>query len=143
MHYHLADTEARAKDPAASALLLDRDGFVNETSRANIVALIDGEGLVSPRKNKILPGVSLAVIEELAHQADIKFVYRDIMPFELVTASEVMLCSTATCLWPVLKIDENQIGDSQPGPVFRQLLKEWQHLVGVDIEAQALQFAER
>ena len=143
MHYHLADTEARSKDPAASALLLDSDGFVNETSRANIVAFIDGEGLVSPRKDKILPGVSLSVMEELAEQVGEKMIYRDMMPFELVTAKEVMLCSTAACVWPVVKIDENQIADGEPGPMFKKLLKEWQHLVGVDIEAQAVEFAER
>ena len=143
MHYHLADTEARSKDPAASALLLDRDGFVNETSRANIVALIDGEGLVSPRKDKILPGVSLSVVEELARQIGEKMIYRDMMPFELVTAKAVMLCSTAACVWPVVKIDDNQIANGEPGDMFKTLLKEWQHLVGVDIEAQAVKFAER
>ena len=143
MHYHLADTEARSKDATASALLLDRDGFVNETSKANIVALIDGEGLVSPRKDKILPGVSLSVVEELAQQVGEKLTYRDIMPFELVTAKEVMLCSTAACIWPVAKIDGNQIADGQPGEVFKRLLKEWLHLVGVDIEAQAIEFAHR
>jgi len=137
------DAEARAKDPSASGLLLDRDGFVNETSRANIIALVDGEGLVSPRKDRILPGVSLSVVEELALQVGEKLVYRDIMPFELVTAKEVMLCSTAACLWPAVKIDDNQIANGKPGETFKQLLKEWQHLVGLDIKAQASKFAER
>ncbi len=143
MHYHVADVEARSKDPAASALVLDRDGFVNETSKANILALIDGEGLVSPRKNKILPGVSLSVVEELAQRIGEQVTYRDMMPFELVTAKEVMLCSTAACIWPVVMLDGEKIADGQPGEIFKKLLKEWQHLVGVDIEAQAIEFAER
>ena len=66
MHYYLADKEAREADPKARALLLDLDGFVCEASTANILAYIEGEGLVAPLQEKILPGISMSVLKELA-----------------------------------------------------------------------------
>ena len=143
MHYFLADRQAREHDPVAAALLLDQDGFVNETSKANIVAFIAGEGIVSPRKHKVLPGISLAMLEELSAKCAIPFGYRDMMPFELLTAQEVMLCSTAACVWHVARIDGQMIGDGKPGAICQQLLKEWGYYVGVDIAQQAEQFAKR
>lgn len=143
MHYHLADQRAQAKDPTASGLLLDSDGFANETSKANVLAVIEGEGIVSPRREKILPGITLGVIEELAEQLETPITFRDIMPFELVTAKEVLLCSTAACVWAATKIDGEKIGDGEPGPICNQLLAEFGFLTGKKIADQAAKFESR
>jgi hypothetical protein len=47
------------------AILLDRHGFVSEATTANVVIYRAEEGLVSPLPEKILPGISLAVMTEL------------------------------------------------------------------------------
>ena len=74
MHYYLADREAAKLDPGARALLLDRQGFVSETSTANVVAYFASEGLVSPPRSQVLPGISLQVLIELAGRLNIPFV---------------------------------------------------------------------
>ena len=50
-----AGPRARA---GARALLLDERGFVTEASTANILVYYRDEGLISPPKERILPGVT-------------------------------------------------------------------------------------
>jgi branched-subunit amino acid aminotransferase/4-amino-4-deoxychorismate lyase len=143
MHYYLADSQARKFEPGARALLLDGDGHVLEASTANIVVHRRDAGLVSPPKEKILPGVSVGVVTELARSLGIPFVHRDLTVDDLATADEVMLCSTSPCVWPVVRLNGETISGGVPGEVFRKLLAGWNALVGLDIQAQAERFARR
>lgn len=143
MHYYLADVAARRVDPHARAVLLDHAGDVCEASTANLVAYFDREGLVSPPREKILPGVSVAALAELAQQEQIRFAERPLRVDDLFRADEILLTSTSPCLVPVTRLDGRPIGAGQPGPIFRQLLAAWSRWVGVDIQAQAERFARR
>lgn len=143
MHYYLADLQARRIEPGARALLLDADGHVLEASTANICVFRRGEGLVSPPKEKILPGVSIAVIAELAGAVQIPFNHRDLTVDELRDADEVLLCSTSPCVWPVLRLNGQPIGAGKPGETFQRLLTAWSELTGVNIQSQAERFAQR
>ncbi len=66
MHYYLAAAEAQRRLPGAAALLLDHEGCVSETPTANAIAYFAASGLVSPPREKILPGISLDFVIELA-----------------------------------------------------------------------------
>lgn len=143
MHYYLADLQARRIEPGARAILLDADGHALEASSANLCIYRRAEGLVSPPKEKILPGVSIAVIAELARRLEIPFVDRDLTVDELLRADEVLLCSTSPCVWPVLRLNGQTIGGGTPGETFRTLLSAWSELVGLNIQSQAERFAQR
>lgn len=137
MHYYLADREARAAEANARAVLLDQDGHVGEASTANVVVYRREEGVVSPILAKVLPGVSVAVLRELAESESVPFVERDLTVDELCSADEVWLTSTSTCVLPVVRCDGQPIGAGSPGSVFRQMLDAWSRAVGLDIAAQA------
>ncbi len=143
MHYYLADLEARTRYPNARALLLDTNGNVAEASTANVLMFKSDEGLIAPPADVVLPGVSLAMIIELAAELAVPFSRREISPDEICNADEVLLCSTSMCVQPVTRIDGAAIGSGEPGPVFRQLIGAWGNQVGVDIIAQAKQFCSR
>lgn len=143
MHYYLADRKARRIDPRARALLLDERGRVTEASTANLVIFRRDEGLISPPKETILPGVSMAVVEELAVELGIPFLYRELTPQEVVTADEALLTSTSPCAVPAVSLNGEPIGDGRPGEIFRRLLDAWGRHTGVDIAAQAKRFARR
>lgn len=143
MHYYLADREARAKQPSARALLLDHEGDVTEASTANVVLYVEGEGLVSPPQEKILPGISVAMMAEIAGRAGIPFVHRAFRPSDVWNASEAYLTSTSPCLVPVSQLDGRPIGTGKPGPIFQRLLAAWSAEVGIDIPAQARQMSAR
>ncbi len=143
MHYYLADKQARQRDPGARALMRDDEGFVTEATTANIL-LLDREGqLVTPPSRKILPGISLAVLEELARGCQIATIEQDITAADVVNASEVLLTSTSPCVLPVSRFELQPLAGSQPGPIQRRLIAAWSELVGVDIPGQAQQFAHR
>ncbi len=143
MHYYLADREADETSPGCRALLLDQEGMVAEASTANVVLFREGEGLVTPRFGKVLQGVSVAMIQELAEQGGIPFCEADIAPQELQNADEVWLTSTSSCLLPVVACDGHPVGTGRPGAVFASFLAAWGESVGVDIEKQAKSFASR
>jgi branched-subunit amino acid aminotransferase/4-amino-4-deoxychorismate lyase len=143
MHYFLADKTARESEPGARALLLDEHGWVTEASTANIVMYQQDRGLISPPKNRILPGVTVAVLEELAAQLGISFLHHELSASDVSRADEVLLCSTSPCIWSVTRLNRQPIADGKPGPLARRLRDAWSQMVGVDIEAQATRFARR
>lgn len=143
LHYYLADQQAAAKSPGARALVLDQDGNVGEATTANIVAHFPGSGLVTPPREKVLPGVSQQVLFELADGLGIPYTQRDLTPAELATADEVFLTSTSVCVLPVVRIDGEPVGPGGPGPIYQRLLTAWSEQVGVDIPAQAERFSHR
>jgi branched-subunit amino acid aminotransferase/4-amino-4-deoxychorismate lyase len=143
MHYYLADRAAGRRHPGSRALLLDRQGFVVETTTANVVLFREDSGLVLPPASKILPGISLAVLLELAEEWDIHYLERDLKPADVAAADEVYLTSTSPCMVPVVRLDGKPIGAGSPGPMFGRFLSAWNDLVGLDIIEQAQQFAKR
>ena len=143
MHYYLADQRARAIEPGSRALLLDQRGFVTEASTANILIYLHGAGLVSPPKEHILAGVTVAVVEELAGQLGIPFAQRDLTVADVARAGEVLLYSTSPCVWSVIRVNGQIIADGNPGSVASELRKAWSQMVGFDIEAQTQRFAAR
>jgi branched-chain amino acid aminotransferase len=137
MHYFLADRAARRAEPGARALLCDAEGFVSETSTANVLAYWSRAGLVSPPLERILPGISLGYVARVAESLDIPLAYRPLSVAELQAADEVLLTSTASCVLPVTSLDARPIGQGAPGPCFARLLTAWSDAVGLSIDEQA------
>jgi branched-subunit amino acid aminotransferase/4-amino-4-deoxychorismate lyase len=143
MHYYLADKQARQIEAGARALLLDEGGAVTEASTANILIYRRADGLISPPKEHILPGVTVAVIEELAGQLGIPFLHQEMHAADVAAADEVLLCSTSPSVWSVTRFNGRPIAGGRPGPISRRLRDAWNQMVGFDIEAQAKRFANR
>lgn len=143
MHYYLADKRAKSWRPGARAILLDQEGYVAESTTANVVVYREHEGLSTPPDDNVLVGISLGVVHELAGRLGIPFMRRRITADELRSADEVMLTSTSVCLLPVVECGGQPIGAGRPGPTFKKLLAAWGELVGVDIAAQARRYASR
>lgn len=143
MHYYLADRRAKLVDPHARALLLDRDGFVTEASTANLVLYYCDAGFVSPPREKILPGVTIATFESLAVQLGTPFMYREVTVEDILRADEAFLCSTSPCLLPVAALNNQRIGTDIPGPMFHRAIGAWNQAVGLEIVQQAKRFSQR
>jgi branched-subunit amino acid aminotransferase/4-amino-4-deoxychorismate lyase len=137
MHYHLATHDVQQRHPGAVPLLVDHNQHVCETPTANVVAFVEGEGLITPPRERILPGVSMAMVAELAAGMDVAMIERDMTPAELAEAEEIMLTSTPFALLPVVSVDGRTIGTGRPGVVFEGLLRRWSAAVGVDVVGQA------
>jgi len=143
MHYYLADREARQRQPAARALLCDDSGHILEATTANVLLYTKGSGISVPLAARVLPGISLAMVQRLAHQCGIAWREHDLTAADVAAADEVMLSSTPFCLLPVAALHDQPIGDGRPGELFHSLLSQWSAEVGTDIAGQALRFARR
>ena len=114
----LALKKAAAKN-AVEALYIDRKGLALECTTANIFAFI-GNILTTPGQG-ILSGITRKVVLQLAERlftVDI----RDISRAELSAAEEVFITGTSKGIVPVVRIDEETIGDGRPGQRTRQLM---------------------
>jgi branched-chain amino acid aminotransferase len=141
MHYYLATQEARAHRPGSMAVLLDERGQVTETPTANVVAYFADEGLVSPGRENILPGISLAFLRDLAESQGLPFHERPLTMDDLRRGAEVLLTSTPFCLLPVQEVDGQPLPTART--IYDRLLSAWSAHVGLDIAAQARRFAMR
>ncbi|MGF1578298.1 MAG: aminotransferase class IV [Gemmataceae bacterium] len=133
LHWWLAEQEARRADTDASALLLDKDGYVTETVWANVL-LVKEDVVYSPPRHTILEGVSLQVVTELCERVGIPFQEKPMTGYDAINADEAMLTCTSYCLAGVSRI--NHIPLTWPGPVFAKLLEAWSFDLGLDIRGQ-------
>lgn len=132
LHMWIGEQEVRQLDATAVPLYLDIHGNISETGGSNFVIYRDGR-VISPRRNNILWGVSLTVLQEILAEQNVPFVEEDIQTYDVVNADEAWMPTTPYCLGPVVRINGVPIGDGKPGPMWRRLLNCWSELVGKDI----------
>ncbi len=142
LHWYLADQMAHEIDPGASALLLDRDDLLTETSAGNLFVVRGGE-LLTPSATITLSGISQAYVRQMAGELGLPTRTADLRVDDLWTAEEAMTSSSSYCLMPVTAVDGRAVGSGKPGPVFDRLISEWSRRVGVDIRGQAERFAHK
>jgi branched-chain amino acid aminotransferase len=135
----LADREAKAQNPGAWAVLLDVNGNLSEGQGSNIFLVRDG-GLLTPKENYVLPGVSRQAVIDLAHQLAIPFAERDIDLYDAYTADECFLTSTSLCICGVRSLNGRIFAAGRvPGPVTQRLTEAYKQLVDCDFVAQYFQ----
>lgn len=98
----------------------DRDGFVTEGIAYNVFAVKNGRLLTAPLNRDILPGVTRAVVIELARAEGIEVAETLFDAFELAASDEVFICSTLELAVPVIEIAGRKVGTGRPGPVSRR-----------------------
>lgn len=82
---------AEAACAPARPLLVDADGSVLETSRANVAAVLGGALVTPPADGRVLPGVTRAQVLAIARDAGVAVAERPLTLAELERADEVLL----------------------------------------------------
>ncbi|MGF1759587.1 D-amino-acid transaminase [Photobacterium sagamiensis] len=117
-----------AKQAALSAgaddAWLVEDGYVTEGS-ANNAYIVTAEGTLVTHhlSNDVLHGITRKSLLQLAEEAGIQIEERRFTIEEAYEAREAFVSSATTFVWPVISIDDYQIGDGKPGPVASMLRK--------------------
>lgn len=105
---------------AVEALYCDAQGIITECTTSNFF-LFHGDQLVTSAED-ILPGVTRAAVLTIA--ADLfEVVQRPIHRSELSTADEAFITSTTKEIMPIVRIDEQPIGDGRVGKRTQRLLE--------------------
>lgn len=102
-----------ARRGADDALFVNEQGHVQEATRSNFF-IFRGDTLVTPRE-EVLIGVTRSVVLDLA-RGRFPIEERPILLEELALADEAFVTSSSKEITPVLRIDDQAIGDGQPGP---------------------------
>lgn len=104
---------------ANESIMLDDRGRVVEASIYNIV-VVSSRQLRTPSEG-CLQGITLDATFEAAEQLGFAVERSHLYPYDLETADEVILTSTAVGLLPLVSLNGHPIGDGIPGPVFSEL----------------------
>lgn len=107
---------------AGEALMLNMEGNVAEATGDNIFLIVGGELLTPPTSQGALPGITRAVVRELALEAGIAVRESIMTLYDVYNADEVFLTGTAAEVVPTVRADGRAIGSGAPGPVTRQLI---------------------
>lgn len=107
-----------AKDAGAKdAWFVGDDGFVTEGASSNAWIVKGGVLLTRPSSNRILTGITMTVVKEVAASLQIRVEERAFTPEEVRGASEAFLTSATQTVIPVISIDSHKIGSGKPGPL--------------------------
>ena len=124
----LALSQAKAAG-ADDAIFLDTAGHVSEATASNFFAVIDGTLVTPPLSCGVLPGITRAVVLEIAPSLGIRAAEREIAEPELAMGSELFLTSSIREIAPLLRIATTAIGTGRPGAVTQRLIAAYATLV--------------
>jgi branched-chain amino acid aminotransferase group I len=102
------------------AVMLDVEGYVAETNATNLF-LVARDVLITPTADHCLPGITRAIVLEIATGAGISAIERRVSLSELYAADEVFATGTMGELTPVLEIDGRSIGGGGIGPLTERM----------------------
>jgi branched-chain amino acid aminotransferase len=105
---------------ADDALLLDSNGFVTETTGANLF-VVRQRSLFTPPSCSVLEGITRDTVMTLARRMDLQVTERQLTRDEVYVADEVFLSGTASEILPVSRIDGRVIGSGAPGAITERL----------------------
>jgi branched-chain amino acid aminotransferase len=124
----LATQEAK-RNGYDEAILLDKLGNVSEAPGENIFIVKDDEIITPPLSSSALAGITRDSIFELAEDRGYKVVIREITRSELYIADEVFLSGTAAEIIPIVRIDQNIVGNGKIGIITSELIADYTDVV--------------
>ncbi len=110
---------------AAETILL-RDAELTEASASAVHLVIGGELRMPPHSQRILPGTTRGVVEELAERIALPWRMVPVSEAQLRGADEVWISAATREVQPVTSLDGRAVGDGRPGRHRRRLYEELQ-----------------
>jgi branched-chain amino acid aminotransferase len=110
---------------ADETIMYNHQGYVAEASGDNVFIVKDGVIYTPPPQSGSLPGITRAVVMNIAMQENIEVIEKDLTRYDLYTADEFFLTGTAAEVIGVVEADSRVIGDGKPGPITELLRKKF------------------
>lgn len=121
----LAKQEAKDRG-AYEAWFVDAQGFITEGSSSNAwIVTRDGRVVTRPADNRILSGITRAVLMNVLEALQLRLEERAFTVAEAHAAAEAFVTSASQIVMPVIKLDDRAIGDGKPGAVAQRLREEF------------------
>jgi branched-chain amino acid aminotransferase len=118
------------KKASPEAIMLTHDDYVSECTGDNIF-IVKGGRLLTPPRDITLEGITQRTVISIARKKKIPFKEKSMRLNEIYKADECFLTGTAAEIVPVTKVDGRVIGGGKPGPITRELLREFRELTNI------------
>lgn len=117
-------------DEGVDDCVMFRDGYLTESSSANVWIVKDGKMLAPPKDNLILEGIRYGLMQELAEEAGVPFEVRRITEAEVDGADEILITSATREVVAGTQLNGKPVGHGatagKPGPVYHKFYAGYQ-----------------
>jgi D-alanine transaminase len=113
-------------DACATETVMFRGDLLSEASSSNVWVVRGGCVRGPPKDELVLAGIRYGLLEHLCADSGIPFELRRIRRDEVFGADELLLSSATKEVLPVVKLDDQPIGNGRPGPIYRTLYAAYQ-----------------
>ncbi|MCH7873024.1 MAG: aminotransferase class IV [Planctomycetes bacterium] len=96
---------------------------------SNVFVVSKGVLKTPPLKLPILPGITRAVVLEIASRIGVEARECPLTVDDLLDADEVLLTNSIMQIMPVARVERHDIGEGRAGPIAKKLLDEYRSLV--------------
>jgi D-alanine transaminase len=110
-----------AKAAGTYEAIMHEDGVVTEGGSSTVWIVKHGTVITRPLSSAILAGITRDVIIDLASRESLPLVERAFTLDDAYGADECFITSATSFVLPVVRIDDHQIGNGQPGPISNRL----------------------
>lgn len=141
VHLKMAQLEIRQRDKEASAILLDDNNNITESTGANIF-FVKGCSLYTPPIESILPGITRDYIIGLARELGMEVHEENISINDIDKFSECFITSTVIAIQHVRQLEDTVYSDGICGEMTNKIRNLFYEKVGVDFVKQARDYAE-
>jgi branched-chain amino acid aminotransferase len=124
----LALRQAQARN-GQEAIWLNRDGKLAEGCTCNLFLARDGVLKTPPRSTPVLPGVTRAVVIELAKTQNVPVEEMELDQGELLAADEAFLTNAVMGVMPLCRVERQAIGAGMPGDLTRQIYEGYHQFI--------------
>ena len=108
-------------DAGAAETILLRDGMLTDASSSTVYIVTRGQICAPPNSNRLLPGTTRSLVEELAQAHGMPHASVPIRAAQLRAADEIWLSAATRGVIPVTQLDGSPVGDGAPGPLWRRM----------------------
>ena len=105
---------------AAETILL-RDGWLTDASSSTVYIVVAQQVCAPPNSNRLLPGTTRSLIEELADAHGIERRSSPVSEAQLRSADEVWLSASTRGVLAVTSLDGQPVGNGRPGPMWQRM----------------------
>jgi len=116
--------QAAAERGAMEAIMV-RDGIITEGSHANIIGVLDGVIRTHPTNHLIFPGVTRAVVLDIARRLGMPVSETAFRERDLPRLDELFIVGTTGDVMPIVRLNDRPVASGSPGPIARALYAEF------------------
>lgn len=133
IHYWLADRQARGMNPNATAVLMDHEERLGDTSVANLLLIDENNNWFTPSEEWSHHGTTLKQSIELLRHAGTIVTARTVKLAEVSSCREIILAGSTGVVWSANSWNGIELSQNRPNCQMLQSL--WKNYLGFDFVA--------